>query len=263
MENINSQSTVQCPKCKSQEVNSTISIIDKNTGLKTGNTAIIWGLIMMVAGAFFIGLGIINWNLPEARPGLIIGVGVLLLLNGIRKTITFLLRKKESYFYYHCSNCSYKWNRLGGEGNLQAIKEFVDALESDDIGKKENALKVILNIQDTRFLESIRKNLSHKNSEIRSWAYSVLFGFKEEVTLDEISTAIQDEEKEIRALAAKALGGHKNDSAIDQLIHMLEDKSTSVRAEALLSLRKVTGKKLANETSWQAWWEEKKLNMKV
>lgn len=262
MKNHETNSTIVCPKCKSSDVTSTISFININTGLKVGKGSFFWGLIFTVTGAFLIILGIINWNLPEANPGLLLGGGILLFLTGIQKAISFIFRKQEKYFYHNCNKCSHKWTRLGSEGDIQAIRPFIDALEKDDSTDKENILKVMENIQDSRFIEPLRKQLNSTNTEIRILAFSALCAYKKEgLTLDEILEATKDNEKRMREIALETLGGYKSNKVIEYLIFALDDKSINVRAEALISLKKVTGKKLANDTSkWKAWWEANKLS---
>jgi hypothetical protein len=112
-----STKTIQCRKCESTNVSCTY---------ETGISSLIWGLIMIVFGAFFILLAIMNWGDTENTQGryLVPFVGFSLLSYGIPKTYKFAIRKKRS-FHYRCDNCSYTWIRPSGEGNVEVIEPMI------------------------------------------------------------------------------------------------------------------------------------------
>ena len=106
------EKSIQCPKCKNTNVSFTIIDIDNiKKGLVGSKSSLIWGLIMIFSGGFFLILGILNWVQRESKPGLIIGFGILLIFIGIQKAVSFTKRKKERLFRYKCDDCSNRWNK--------------------------------------------------------------------------------------------------------------------------------------------------------
>ena len=100
------------------------------------------------------------------------------------------------------------------------------------------------NLPCEQLIETLLKNLPHRNKYIQSFSASslVLLGQENETVIDVLRAALCDEYYKVRRAAAKELGQLKqvSDVVIDSLLKALLDKHAEVRRDAAASLGKLS-----------------------
>jgi hypothetical protein len=98
-------------------------------------------------------------------------------------------------------------------------------------------------------VEHLRKNLSNKDSTIRSMS-ALAIGF-----------LLDKEFSKIGSMEVKTLRSLKASKAIESLITVICDSNEEVRKEALLALKKIRGRSFlignGNFEKWHKWWMKK------
>ncbi|TVM04156.1 MAG: hypothetical protein CV087_01800 [Candidatus Brocadia sp. WS118] len=119
-----------------------------------------------------------------------------------------------------------------------------DALESEDPGKREDAIIALGESKDTKAIEIISKALANDPIEdVRLSAIDALLDIGDKSIVDPLSTALNDRDPWVRESAVEALGEVGGEAAIEFIKNALNDEDGSVRELAQEILEELNTKK--------------------
>ncbi|MHC1565842.1 MAG: HEAT repeat domain-containing protein [Candidatus Syntropharchaeales archaeon] len=124
------------------------------------------------------------------------------------------------------------------------IEELIASLKSEDRFTRLNALFVIRNSNDERFIEPLISLTHHENRATREYALYLLATLENQVACGErvVETfikALNDENPSIRRYATLVLGYFGDDAAAKPLIKALRDTDEKVREEVMNALSSI------------------------
>ena len=124
------------------------------------------------------------------------------------------------------------------------IDELVASLKSKDRFKRLNALFVIENSNDERFIEPLILLTRNVDEATREYALYLLATLENQVVYGErvveaFIEALNDENPSIRSYASLILGDFRDDAATKPLIMALRDEDETVREEVMNALSSI------------------------
>ncbi len=135
-----------------------------------------------------------------------------------------------------------KENQTKDQSSLETLAK--DALESEDSGKREDAIIALGESKDTKAIEIISKALANDPVEdVRLSAIDALLDIGDKSIVDPLSIALNDRDPWVRESAVEALGEVGNESAIEFIKNALNDEDGSVRELAQEILEELNTKK--------------------
>ncbi|MEA2081452.1 MAG: HEAT repeat domain-containing protein [Elusimicrobiota bacterium] len=131
----------------------------------------------------------------------------------------------------------------------RGVREIKTALKKEkDSGVKKNMLNVLGNSGDVEAIPDVKEHLDSEDSGVRLYAACALAKLGDDSGIDELRSVVSNanESRGRRSFAIRSLGGIKTAAAVAVLGNALEDGDFAIRLQAVVSLGKIGSVKALN-----------------